>query len=129
MSEIRLLASPVDMPPDSEVNSESTSLVRTTTQAVKLTSVTRTSTRTDTAYLDDDYVWSLSEGNERVGFNAVPLEQSRNGRSSDRENDFLSASVSDSQWSSLNNCYAVCQYALFARMPMPIYGHRLDVYA
>jgi hypothetical protein len=124
MSEINLLSVPIILPPSSEANSTSTSLVPVS----RLTAANQIVPRSDTAYPNDNFVWSVSPGdNGSFHFYAVPLKNFLNGGTTSQDG-FQSAQVFRSGWSALN-MKAVAQYQLLASMPMPMYGHMLSVYA
>jgi hypothetical protein len=121
--EIKLLATSVDMPPISGENSQSTSLVPTSGLAL----ATRTSTWNDTAYPEDDFVWSASAGSDgSFTFYAVPQKNSGNSDASTQRPSFPSAQISFSDWCTRT---AVAQYALHASMPTPMRSQLINLYA
>lgn len=126
MAEINLLAAPIILPPTSEANSASTSLVPTS----RIPAVNQAIARSDTAYPSDSYVWSVSPGNDgSYLFYAVPLKDSPNDSPSGQQNYFLSAHPFSSDRHSPSMSNAAAQYRLYASIPMPMYGHLLNVYA
>jgi hypothetical protein len=123
MATIRLLAASVNTPSTPEVNAEYTSLV----PASSLALATRTIARNDTAYPDDDFVWSASASSDgSFTFYAVPQNNSGSGGASSQWEGFFSAQVSGSDWFTHN---AVAQYALHGSMPTAMYGQLINLYA
>jgi hypothetical protein len=121
--DIKLLAASVDTPRTSELNAEYTSLVPSGSRALD----TRRSTQKDTAYPDDNFVWSASAGSDGTfNFFAVPPGNSGSGNASGSGNNIPSWQVSGSDWYANN---AVFQYALHASMPTPMNGQLINLYA
>ena len=125
MSEIRLLAAPVIMTPMSGLNSASTSLV----PFRLLPAANQIIPQRDSAYPNDSFVWAASAGdNGSFHFYATPLKSSLNGGTSS-QNGFQSPYGFAPNWKALHMSSAVAQYQLHASMPMPMYGHSLNVFA
>jgi hypothetical protein len=79
-------------------------------------------TRSDTAYPDDRFTWSVSVGDDGTfHFHAVPPMAS----SPSQNGGFASTYRFGSD--ALNN--AVAQYQMHASMPTPMYGRSVDIYA
>ena len=126
MAEIKLLAAPVILPPTSEANSASASLVPVS----RLPAINRATARNDTAYPNDRFVWSVSAGEDgSFHFYAVPLRNPLNSSASSQQDGFLSDHEFPSGWNALNTSSAAAQYQLCASLPMPMLGHLLNVYA
>ena len=124
MADINLLTVPVILPPSPEPNSASTSLVPVS----RLPAANQIIPRNDTVYPDDNFVWSVSTGdNGAFHFYAVPLKNFLNGGTTSQygaQSPYAFAPT----WNTLN-ARAAAQYQLMASMPMPRYGHMLSVYA
>jgi hypothetical protein len=115
MGTIRLLAASNDSTPIPELESQSTSLVPISSQAL----AALTTPRSDAAYPDDSYTWTASAGSDGTfTFYAVPQQKSgNNGASSQWGND-----TSNSGWNTQALRFAAAQYALSASLPPPMYG-------
>jgi hypothetical protein len=128
MAAIRLLTASVDPPPPSEVNAEYVSLVpaRRTALDSRTALAPRTRSLSDIAYPSEDYIWSVSAGDDgSFTFYAVPQKNSGNSAAS-QWNGFSSAQQSGSGWYA---CNAIAQYALQASMPTPMNGQLINLYA
>jgi hypothetical protein len=126
MSAIRLLPSSLDTLSTSEVSSQSTSLVHSPRPAL----ANRVITQSDSAQGGDDYVWSVSVGDDGAfNFYAAPRKNSGNDSASSQWAGYGSAAASGSGWNQQQLSNVVAQYALHASMPMPMTGRFLDVYA
>ena len=124
--EIKLLAAPVVLPPTTGGGAESTSLV----PASRFPSANQVIPRSDTAYPNDSYVWSVTAGdNGSFHFYAVPLKNFLNGGNSSQQDGFLPTSAFSPDWTALNMRNAATQYQLQASAPMLMRGHLLNVYA
>jgi hypothetical protein len=122
MAEIRLLAAPVILSP--AVNSASTGIV----PATRFAMANRTAA-SDSAYPNDSYVWSVATGdNGSFQFYAAPLKNFLNSGTSSQQDESLSAYMLTPNWTALNASNAVAQYQL-ASIPLPLYGHLLNVFA
>jgi hypothetical protein len=121
MAEINLFTVPVILPPASRMSSASTSLVPIS----RLPAANQIVPRSDSAYPDDNFAWSVSTGdNGSFHFYAVPLKNFLSGGTSSQDG-FQSPYAFAPNW----NALAVAQYQLLASMPRPMYGRMLSVYA
>ena len=126
MAEINLLIVPAILPPALRMNSASTSLVPVS----RFPTANQIVPRSDSAYPDDNFVWSVSVGgNGSFHFYAAPLKSLLNAGASNQRDSFLSSQVFVPYWNALNASNAVAQYQLLASMPTPLYGHLLNIYA
>jgi len=124
--EIKLLAAPVVLPPASEVNADSTSLVSVS----QLPASNQVISRSDSAYPSDSYVWSaLTGGGGSFHFYAVPLKNFLDDGGSGRQGGLFPASGSAPGWNPLTANHAMAQYRLQASLSMPLCGNLLNVYA
>lgn len=122
MAEIRLLAAPVDTPSTSEVNAEYLSLA----PASRLALANRASTRSDTIYPGDDFVWLASAGTDgSFTFYAAPQNKSGNSGASSSWDSFSPAQMPGSDWYTRN---AIAQYTLHS-MPAATFGQLISLYA
>jgi hypothetical protein len=125
MAEVNLLTVPVILPPALRMNSASTGLVPVN----RVTTANLSSIRSDTAYPDDNFVWSVSAGNNGAfHFYAAPLKNVVNSASNQQDN-VLSSQAFASYWNGLNTSNAAAQYQLLTSTPTAMYGHLLNVYA
>jgi hypothetical protein len=98
--------------------------------ASRLATANQAIAQNDTAYPDDNFVWSVSAGdNGSFLFYAVPLKNFLKGGASPQPDGFPPAYGFAPNSNALNASTAVAQYQLHASMPMPMYGHLLNVYA
>ena len=126
MAEINLLTVPVILPPASRTNNASTSLVLVS----RLPAANQIIHRGDTAYPDDNFVWSVAASdNGSFQFYAVPLKSFLSGGASSQGNGLLSAQGFAPNWNAPSTSNAAAQYQLLASMSMPMYGHTINVYA
>jgi hypothetical protein len=125
MAAIRLLPAPVDPPSTLESRQQ-------TSQSTSLALSTRP-IASSTAYRNNgnasEDVWSVSVGDDGTfNFYAAPHQSSANSASSQWD-DFLSAQSYATGWNTRLTSNAAAQYTLLGIMPLPTYGHSLDVYA
>lgn len=124
--DIKLLAAPVILPPESGATADSTSLVL----ARGLQSANRIIPRSAAAYPHDSYVWSVLAGdNGSFHFYAVPLKNYLGNSKSSGRDDSFPAYALNSGWNTVNASNAAAQYRLQASVPAPMCGQMLNVYA
>jgi hypothetical protein len=113
------------------VSSQSTSLI----PSPRLVPSNRAISQSDTTQSGDNYVWSVSVGDDGAfNFYAAPRKNSSSDSSSGNNalsqwSDYFSAGASGSGWSQYQMRNVASQYMLVASMPTPASGRYVDVYA
>jgi len=112
------------MPLTADVSSQPTGLA--TTNSWLATSPSRQS---GSACLKDDYLWSVSAGEDgSFHFYAVPRKSTATLAFSQWQDNWPAQS-STAPWETMQTRSAAAQYAFCASISSPAYGHSLDVYA
>jgi hypothetical protein len=126
MDAIRLLSAPVDTSSTSEVESKSTSVV----PASRTTPASRNVSSSDSAYPRDQYVWTVSVGDDGTfNFYAVP-KQSGNQNSSSQWDGYSPDQGSNVGWGLPQSEDAVSQYSFYAALPASsTTGQYINIYA
>jgi len=122
MDAIRLLSAPVDSPSTLDGSSQPTSLVH-------VARFPPAAQRSDTAYPNHNYVWTVSVGdNGSFNFYSAPRQNYGNGASVQSQDSF-SSQDSTSVWAVPQSQSVAAQYALYATMTGQDRGQYVDVYA
>jgi len=127
MDAIRLLPAPID--PTSRLGSpsRSTSLVPATRRPLAM----RSTAQADSAYADDQVVWTVSVGEDgSFNFYGIPRQNSGNNGSSQGQ-DFFSGQGSSAVWGmpQVQIGDVAAKYALYAAISAPATGQYINVYA
>lgn len=108
-----------------DVSSQPTSLAIAANPSL----ATRPRWQSDSAYIKDGYLWSVSAGEDgSFHFYAVPRNNAATLGFSQWQ-DRMPAPSSTASWETMQTRSAAAQYAFCASISSPAYGHFLDVYA